>query len=201
MAVSHRTPKRSVVVLVGEPLAGKEIASQYLVRRHHFVSFRFSKILNDILARLRLPISRPNQTALANALRERFGGGILAEVIKQEIERGRHARVVIDGMRNPAEYEILKRVSGFLLVYLTAPLAVRYQRVHARREKVGEHRFSLEDFKRDEKLPNELFIGKLGRKAKVKIVNDASVAELYRRLEHEVVKNTYRLYADSGKKT
>ncbi len=176
-----------IVVLVGEPLSGKEVASQYLVQRYGFVGFRFSKILNDILGRLQLPVNRPNQTDLANALRERFGGGVLADVVLREIAAGSYPRVVIDGLRHPAEFESLRKLPGFVLVYLTAPLALRFARVKNRREKAGEHRFSLADFKRDEKLPNELFIQRLGRKAQVRLVNDKSLRDLHRQIEEQVI--------------
>jgi len=79
-------------------------------------------------------------------------------------------------------------VDLFLLVYLTAPLPLRYQRAKKRKEKVGESRFSLADFKREEKAVTEVFIGKLGRKAKVKIVNDGTVVDFYRKLNEQLVK-------------
>ncbi|MDP3986065.1 MAG: AAA family ATPase [Candidatus Veblenbacteria bacterium] len=177
-----------VVVFVGEKLSGKEQAAQYLVKKYGFHGYHFSRILTDILQRLHLPVSRMNQMHLVGALRERFGGGVLAEVIKQDILKHGYKRVVLDGLRHPAEYDALKVLPGFLLVYLTAPLNVRYQRARQRREKAGEHRLSLQDFKREEKLVTEVFISKLGHKAKVKVVNEGSLSELYHRLEEELVK-------------
>lgn len=186
--MSRRVNKPSVVVLVGEKLSGKELTAQYLIKKHGFHGYHFSRILTDILQRLHLPVSRQNQMQLVGALRERFGGGILAEVIKQDIKDHGYKRVVLDGLRHPAEYDILKNLPGFLLVYLTAPLPLRYQRAKKRHEKVGEHRFSLQDFKREEKLATEIYIGKLGRLAKVKIINDGTVADLYSKIETELVK-------------
>ena len=100
--------KQLIIVFVGEPVAGKEVASQYLVQKYNFVGFRFSKILNDILERLHLPVNRPNQTDLANGLRERFGGGVLADVVLREISAGGYRRIVIDGLRHPAEFDSLQ---------------------------------------------------------------------------------------------
>jgi len=183
-----RKVKPLIVVFVGEPVAGKELASQYLVQKYKFFGFRFSKILNDILDKLHLPVNRPHQTALANALRERFGGGILADVVLREIKAGGYRRIVIDGLRHPAEFDSLRKLPGFVLVYITAPLLVRFERVKKRHEKVGEHKFTLQDFKRDEKLPNELFIQRLGRRATVKLVNDGTPRELYQQIEEKIVK-------------
>ncbi|HBZ36483.1 MAG TPA: hypothetical protein DHS36_02915 [Candidatus Veblenbacteria bacterium] len=180
--------KQLVIVLVGEKLSGKELAAQYLIKKYNFHGYHFSRILTDILQRLHLPISRANQINLVSALRERFGGGVLAQAIKEDIKEHGYRRIVLDGMRHPAEFDLLRNLPGFLLVYLTAPLPLRYQRAKKRKEKVGESRFSLADFKREEKAVTEVFIGKLGRKAKVKIVNDGTVVDFYRKLNEQLVK-------------
>ncbi|HLD86181.1 MAG TPA: hypothetical protein VJA28_01880 [Patescibacteria group bacterium] len=188
----RRVKKQVVAVFVGEKLSGKELAAQYLVKKYGFHSYHFSRILTDILQRLHLPVSRVNQMHLVGALRERFGGGVLAQVIKEDIKNHSYKRSVLDGLRHPAEYDLLKNLPGFLLVYLTAPMNARYQRAKKRREKAGEHRFSLADFKREEKLVTEVFIGKLGRRAKVKIVNDGTVIDLHRNLDEQLVKRYFQ---------
>lgn len=182
----RRKKKPLVVVFVGEKLSGKELAARYLVSLYGFTSLRFSKILVDILDRLYLPVSRVNEVSLVGALRERFGGGVLAEVLKREIESARLSRVVLDGMRHPAEFEVLKKLPGFLLVYLTAPLEVRFKRARARGEKAGERHFTLDEFKREEKLPTEVYIRGLGRRAKVKLVNSGTLRELYRQIDERI---------------
>ncbi len=185
---TRRSKNQMVVVFTGEKLSGKELAAQYLVKKHRFVGYRFSKILDDILRRMHFEVSRENEMNLSGALRERFGGGVLAEVIKRDIARHKYRRVAVDGMRDPGENEILSKLPGFILVYLSAPLAVRYQRARKRGEKAGEHRFTLEQFKREEKFVTELYIQRMGRKAKVKIVNDGTVKDFYRKLEGQLVK-------------
>lgn len=187
--MSKSKPRKPlIIVFVGEKLAGKEVASHYLTRRHGFVGYRFSKILVDILARLKLPTTRLNEVNLVGGLRERFGGAVLAEVIKAEIVERGERRVVIDGMRHPAELEVLKGLPGFLLVYLTAPLELRFRRARARGEKVGERNFTVTEFKREENWPTEVFIRALGRKAKVRLTNSGTLPELYKQIEEKIVK-------------
>jgi len=176
-----------VVVFVGEKLAGKEMASRYLIKKHKFTGFRFSKILVDILGRLHLLVTRVNESNLIGALRERFGGGVLAQVIKEEISSHKLKRVVIDGLRHPGELDILKKLPGFLLVYLTSPLEIRYRRALARSEKVGEGSFTLDQFKHEEKLPTELFIKRMGRTARVKLENNGTLADLYKQIEEKII--------------
>ncbi|MBI5733744.1 MAG: hypothetical protein HY973_02255 [Candidatus Kerfeldbacteria bacterium] len=184
-----QTPGKTIMlVFVGEKLSGKEKSARYLIKKHRFVGLRFSKILVDILRRLRLPVTRLNEAQLVGALRERFGGGVLAAVIKTEITKKHLKRVVVDGLRHPAEYDILKRLPGFKLIYLTAPLLVRYRRALARREKVGENKFTLNEFKNEETLPTELFIKRLGKKAEVKLINDSTFDKLYQQIEQKIIK-------------
>jgi dephospho-CoA kinase len=185
--LQRRYKKSIAIVFVGEKLAGKEVAARYLTKHHNFKGLRFSKIVVDLLDRLHLPITRVNEMNLMGGLRERFGGGVLAQVIKQEIEQNKLKRIVIDGARHPAELEILKKLPGFLLVYLTAPLEIRYRRALARGEKVGESKFSLDYFKREEKFPTEVFIKQMGRKAKVKLINAGPLADLYKQIEEKII--------------
>ncbi len=176
-----------VLVFVGEKLAGKEVSARYLIRKYGFKGYRFSKLLVDILKVLQLPISRLNEANLVSALRERFGGGVLAQAIKTSIQSAKQARVVIDGLRHPAEYEALKVLPGFKLIYLTAPLEVRYRRAKLRGEKAGESKMNLSDFKREEKLPTELFIRRLGKKAAVKLINDGRLADLHKQIDQKIM--------------
>jgi len=184
----QRKFKSLVVVFVGEKLAGKEMAACYLARRHGFANYRFSLILDDILGRLGLKVSRLNEMNLAGALRERFGASVLAEAIRSSIRQRGLRRVVVDGLRHPAELDLLKSVPGFMLVYLTAPLEVRYRRALQRKEKAGESRFSLADFRREEKLPTEVFIHSLGRKTKVRLDNSGTLKDLYQQIEDKIVR-------------
>jgi dephospho-CoA kinase len=183
-----RKAKQLILVLVGEKLSGKEMASKYLVHKYKFTSYRFSAWLVKILDILGLPITRVNEMNLISALRERFGGGVLAETLKNIIIKQKKARVVIDGLRHPGEYDILKTLPGFRLVYVTASLATRYQRAKKRGEKVGENKFTLQEFKQEEKLPTEIYIKRLGHKADVKIENNSSLNDLYKQLEDKVIK-------------
>lgn len=183
-----RLHKKIIIVIVGEKLSGKEVISKYLARRYGFKSFRFSKILVDILNNLGLPILRVNETNLVEALRERFGGGVLAEAVKLKLAKTVGNKFVIDGLRHPGEYEILSKLPGFLLVYVTASLTTRFKRALTRGEKVGEDKFTIEQFKREENLPTEIYIKRLGRKARIKIINEGALGELYKQVDEKIIK-------------
>ncbi len=187
MSLSKKS-KPCCIILIGEKLAGKELVGKYLAKQYKFIHYRSSQALVDILTRLGLPVTRENEVSLVGALRERFGGGVLAEALKVKLIHKKLWRVVIDGIRHPGELEVLKSMPGFLLVYVTAPLKLRYNRALQRGEKVGEMLFTLDDFKREEKLPTEIHIRTMARTAKVKLINDKTLSDLYKQVQEKIVR-------------
>ncbi|MBU0670815.1 AAA family ATPase, partial [Patescibacteria group bacterium] len=168
-----------ILGLTGEKLSGKGTVSDYLVENKNFKHYRFSKILDDIAERLYLPKTRQNLIDVALALREKFGPEILGHVLKKDIETEKVERAVVDGIRYWEEYNILKSLPGFHLVYVTATLENRFNRTRTRGEKEGEEETTFEEFKKMEEGPTEILIKEIGEKAEFKIENDGSYEELY----------------------
>lgn len=172
-----------VLCLTGEKLGGKTTFSQYLADNYDAEHYRFSGILDDLLARLHLPNSRDNQIAIVQSLRKEFGTELLAHVLKKDIQKQEKEIAVIDGIRFEEELHILKNLSNFHLVYITAPLEERYKRAKNRGEKVGEENQTFEDFKAQEEAPTEQKIKALGEDAEFKIDNDATLEDYFHQIE------------------
>src|SRR5262249_44423717 len=85
--------------------------------------------LREDLERRGLPPTRENLIAIGNELRSVGGAAVLAERIRPRLD----ARDVVDSIRNPAEVETLRRLPGFLLIGVSAPLEVRFSRAGAAR--------------------------------------------------------------------
>lgn len=173
-----------VVGLVGERLAGKGQAAQYLARKFGFNVLTFSDPIAQILSVLHLPKSRVNLANMIGGIRERFGGAVLAETLLSEIMRKKYKKAVVDGLRHPAELERMQKVSNFILLYITASLKTRYQRALKRGQKTGESKQSYSEFKNESRLPTEVYIARMGKKAKVKLVNEGTLAQLYKEIDH-----------------
>lgn len=185
--------KRLIIGLVGEKLAGKGTIAEYLSLHYQAKVYRMSGILDDILLRLHLPIERKTQIDLVLALREKFGEDILAQVLKKDIEADPAPLIVIDGIRMPQEVEIFKKLPGFLLIGVTAPRKLRFERMKSRQEKLDEQTMDFQEFCRIEKeSPTEISIKSLGRKAKVKIANLSTFKELYQKTEREIITPYYQ---------
>ncbi len=177
-----------ILGLTGENASGKGTVAEYLVKKYKVKQFRFSKILDDILDRISLPHSRYNESHLAMSLRELFGYDILAQVLTKDIVKEKLKLSLVDGMRFKNEYKLFKTIPGFKLIYVTAPVEMRYEKAKKRGEKPNEDTLTLQQFKKIEKTSrNEKDIPSLGKLADFRIDNTGTKQELYRKVD-EIMK-------------
>jgi dephospho-CoA kinase len=129
----------TIVGLTGPNASGKGEIAAYL-GRHGFKFHSLSDIVREEAAAEGLPPEREHLIRIGNQLRERGGPGVLAERILPRLE----GRAVVDSIRNPSEVDVLRRLSGFVLIGVTAPLESRFQR-SVRRARAGDPR-TLDEF-------------------------------------------------------
>lgn len=178
--------KQLVVGLVGEKLAGKDTIAEYLVQKYDAGHFRFTHILDALLEELRLPISRENEIKLGLGLRKIFGEHVLVEALEKRVRKSWASMIVVNGIRMD-EMDIVK-FWGAKIIYVTAPLEVRFARYNNRREKADDAQMNMEDFTKLESGPTEIAIPDLGKNADFKIENTGTVEELYRKVD-DIIKN------------
>jgi len=166
---------KKIIGLVGKIGSGKTVLSNYLVKNYGASYHRFSKILEDVLVRLKMPLTRDNYIALGIRLRELLGADTLVDAMKYELIEDNSDVAIVDGVRYPNEAQMIRKLGG-VLVYIDAPTKTRYERVKKRGEK-GEREISYEEFLKNEKKKTELMIDELGRSAEYRIVNDGSYEE------------------------
>lgn len=169
-----------IIGLVGEKLAGKDTAANFLVEKHGAYHVRFTHLLDDILGILDLPISRRNEIDLGLGLRGIFGEKVLGTAVISRVEKSNAAMVVINGIRMD-EMEEVKKI-GAKIIYVTASPKIRYERFMKRHEKTDDGKMSYQEFLDQEKERTEIGIPELGRHADFKIVNEGSVEVLYHQL-------------------
>ena len=172
-----------IIGLVGEAAAGKGTVAAFLTDKFGASTHTFSKAMKDCVARLYLPLSRENLTNFSTLTRQAFGEDLYARVVAKDCEADTHEMIVVDGIRLEADMAALKGFPGFHLIYVTAPVEIRWQRARNRGEKAGESEMSLEDFKKEELLPTELAIKEIGARAEFTVPNSGDFAELYTSME------------------
>jgi dephospho-CoA kinase len=175
------TAKPRIIGLTGTNGAGKGECAAFLGSKG-YATHSLSDILREELRARGLEVTRDNLIRIGNELREAQGADVLARRTAAKVT----APAVIDSIRNVREVECLRKLEGFFLLAVDAPLEVRFRRVAARGR--NESAATLEEFRKKEE--EEMSGGDKGQQlaaclalADRLIVNDGTLDDLYRQLE------------------
>jgi len=139
-----------IIGLVGQNCSGKDTVADYLVSKKGFLRYSLSDYLRNELKRRGMEVTRDNLIALGNELRKTKSPGILGEKAAERIMPDKNWVVV--SIRNPAEAEELRKLPGFALVSLEAPVEKRFERMRKRNREQDPK--TLEEFIALEKQEN-----------------------------------------------
>lgn len=179
---------RIILGFVGELAGGKGTACKYLIKKYNAGYHRFSTMLREILDRLYIEQSRENIQTLSKALRKSFGNDLFSKVLCEDVKKDKHRLIVIDGIRRSPELTHLKELKNFKLVYVTADIKMRLERIQKRGENSDDNKKNLVQFKRDEQSEVEREIPKIGKTADFIIDNNGNEKELYRQIDNIIKK-------------
>ncbi len=168
--------------ILGERLAGKDTAGDYLVTQYQAFQIKYSTILDEVLDILDLPKSRRNEIDLGMAMRNAFHEGVLWGAVKKKIAGAPHNIKVINGIRFQDEFDNAKAL-GAKMIYVTAPQELLYQRFLERKQKADDSTLTAQEFAKLEQEPTEVKISYLGSKCDFKIENVGSQEELYGKID------------------
>ncbi len=159
-------------------MAGKDTATEYMVQKFGAEHFRFTHILDAILEELNLPVSRKNEIDLGLGLRKIFGEHVLVNALERRLKKAWAKLNVVNGIRMD-EMDVIKSWPNNKMVYITAPVEIRFARYQTRREKTDDAQMNFEEFVAQEKGPTEIRIPELGQQADYRIDNVGSLEEFY----------------------
>jgi len=168
--------------LAGRIGSGKTVVSKHLQDNYGANERRFSEILEEILGTLRFPIKREYLQKLGKVLREEFGHGILVEVMKKKLEEETSDAIVVDGVRYENEVDMLRSLEDSILIFVSAPSELRYERV-VKRGTRGEAAISYDDFLKNEEAATEREVGAVEKQADFILENVGTIEELLLNLD------------------
>ncbi len=182
-----------IIGLTGSLAAGKGVVADFL-KKKGFVYISLSDELREILKENKIQITRENLQLWGNKLREEKGSDVLAKRAIDKIKNQEYKKVVVDGIRNPAEIDSLRNLlTNFFLVAVDAPEKVRFERMISRNRESDP--ITWENFVRVDKKDKGVGekssgqgVGKCIKKAKFVLINDGSLEEVNKKVE--------RLYED-----
>lgn len=170
-------------------VSGKGTIAKHIENEHKGNIHRFSTILRDVLDRIYLEQSRENMATLSTVLRKTFGENLLAKAIYHDSHDDEHDIVVVDGVRRMSDIEYLKELPHFKLIYLEADMETRYERVIRRGENTDDTKKTFEEFQKDHEHEAEVQIRDLRNYADYIVNNDATFADLYKRVDEIIKEN------------
>lgn len=182
--------KKLILGFAGEMASGKGTCASYLKDTYNAETFRFSTALFDIAHRVHLKDDRDTLQKISTFLRKEFGEDTLAKVMFEDARNATADLIIIDGVRRLEDVKYLRELPEFKLVYLTAPMKIRYDRMTRRGEKADDATKTFEEFEQDHQRESELEITKLEPFAAEVIDNSGTMPELRAQLDTIIKKYT-----------
>jgi len=172
-----------IVGVTGYFCAGKDTFAEFAIRKG-FGHVSLADIIREEIERRGRKITLPLLTATGNELRSRFGPQILAQRALEKLPAYGHA--IVTSIRHGAEVEALRTRKDFVLVFVDAPLRVRYERSRQRARKGDSE--SFEAFRAAElaqmksKDPDSQQLMTCRRMAQIIVTNDGSLETFHSRI-------------------
>ena len=145
-------------------------------------------ILKETLSLWGLPADRKRLILLSKLLREHFGSNVIVDTVRRRIKESLSRYILIDGVRGPKVYSLLKEFDGSLLVSIIAETKTRYRRITSRLEKPDESNMSFEDFLAWDDREFQKDLDDLEQKADVRIENNGHRANFLTQIDNFIKK-------------
>ncbi len=173
-----------IIGLVGEIASGKGTAAKYLQEKYDASTYRFSTPLRDVLNRLYIENDRHNLQRISLVLRTAYGQDLFAKIITEDVKKSTANLIIVDGIRRLEDIKYLKELPNFYLVYITADINLRYERITSRDENTDDGKKTFADFQKDHEAETELAIPQIGAAADFKIENSDGMEKFYSDIEN-----------------
>ncbi len=172
-----------VIGLTGPNASGKGEVANY-IKSKGFIYYSLSDILRREAKKQGIKPLRENLIKLGNDLRKKSGSSVLADLLMNELSKD--GNCIVDSIRNPDEVSTLRKIPGFTMLGIDAPLKKRFER-SLKRERPGDAK-TLQDFiekeeKENKENPQNQQLKKCLLMADLVIINDSSIKELHKKID------------------
>lgn len=179
-----------IIGITGTLGAGKGTIVEYLVENKGFVHFSVRGFITEEILRQGLEVNRDTMVVVANRLRaEHSPSYIIDQLYEKALKSAKNC--IIESIRTPGEVESLHEKGNFLLFAVDADPLLRYDRIVMRNSETDQISYStfIENEKREMQSTNpaKQNIGKCIEMADVIFYNNSTVADLYKKVEAELV--------------
>ncbi len=121
-----------LIGLTGPMASGKTTVLEVL-KKLGYKYVTLSDMIREEADRRGIAQEREKLMAIGQSLREEFGAGVLAERTLNKVKQTGGDKWVVDGIRNPAEVDALRKNPDFVLIANTAPEDLIIERIFSRK--------------------------------------------------------------------
>ena len=175
-----------VIGMIGNIGSGKDAAADYICEKYSYRNVSMGDIVREILKREGKPETRENLDRLQKEYTEKYGTDFFAQQVLEMILFNKWRKVIISGIRRPADAEVPKEAFGedFVLIEIEAPAEVRFERIGpGARNRPGDPK-TLEEFNKQEEGQMKFFgLGKTLDMVDHKIDNSGSKKDLQKNID------------------
>lgn len=172
-----------IVGIAGQIASGKDTVSKYLADTYGATRYGSSSIFRSALRNLFLPETRENLQKISFALRQAFGDDLVARVLREDIQRTEGDFIVVDGVRRLSDILLLKQEPNFYLLYVDAPMELRYERIVKRAQNADDQTKTIEEFRQDHEREAEVSIKALQSQANGVVENTGDITSLFAQVD------------------
>ncbi|MBI4173328.1 MAG: AAA family ATPase [Candidatus Aenigmarchaeota archaeon] len=146
-----------IIGLVGLVGSGKDTAAAYLKEQYGYRMVSMGDIVRDLATQLGRSHNRDDLQRTQKEYRDKYGDEYFGGMVVKKITASGWDKVVINGLRIPADVAVPKRGFGkdMTVIYIDVPAAVRFERMKSRK-RIGDPE-TLEEFERQENNELKLF--------------------------------------------
>ena len=171
-----------IIGITGSNAAGKDTVAEILEEKG-FIHYSLSDILRDELKKQNKEIIRENLINIGNELRKNNSPSILADKTIKKLERNKD--YVITSIRNPNEAKSLLKQPNFNLIFVNAPINLRYKRY--KKEKISFKQFVKDEKTENSKDKNKQQLNSCKELATIEIVNNSTLNKLQEKVNKLII--------------
>lgn len=179
-----------IIGIVGLMASGKGTFADELVKKG-FIKFTYSDVLREELKKRGVEITRKNLQDLGDEFRKDYGADYLTKKLIEEMDKNKN--YVLEGIRNPAEINALRKFGNCFIIGIDAPIEKRFQIIIMRNKENDPHSIpevkTNDDRERGKGEPEYgLQIDKCMKMIDFKILNDGDKEQLKRSIDKVINK-------------
>ncbi|MDR0915412.1 MAG: hypothetical protein LBM22_01825 [Endomicrobium sp.] len=119
-----------IIGLTGLCCSGKDTIANYIANIYGYVHYSLSDVIRSLLYEEMYEPTRINLYHFGITLRKKYGNSVLVRYIFNKMKS--NTKYCISSIRHTAEVKELKRINGFVLINVVAPVNIRFLRMRSR---------------------------------------------------------------------